>query len=340
MFVRSVTGVVISLVLAAAPTAPARAGDLNPPAGPVAPTMKPLAEVEPRIAINDVNTPGNATGLYVISQPGSYYLTGNIVGVSGKHGIIIGASGVTLDLMGFDLRGVSGSLDGLSTPGLVHGLSVRNGAIRQWGGTGVNLVFASGAVVADIRVSHNGANGLTLGPRTTATACTAISNSGHGILAFDWSVVERCTATGNTLDGIRAATGCLVRASTASLNGGSGINASSYTIVDGCSCNNNFTDGIRSGAQTRVVNNVCCVNSGAGIRTMLTSNYIEGNMVQGNQYGIRTEPGTSTSNYIVRNTASSNSTSNYSFSGLQVPGPVILQAGVINSSNPYVNWEY
>lgn len=53
------------------------AGDLNPPAGPVAPTMKTLDEVEPRIAINRVNTPGDADSLYKITQPDSYDLTGN-----------------------------------------------------------------------------------------------------------------------------------------------------------------------------------------------------------------------------------------------------------------------
>lgn len=34
----------------------ASAGDLTPPAGPVAPTHKTLTEVEPRIAVNAANT--------------------------------------------------------------------------------------------------------------------------------------------------------------------------------------------------------------------------------------------------------------------------------------------
>src|SRR5438105_3055049 len=90
------------------------AGDLNPPAGPVAPTHKTLTEVEPRIAINATNTPGDANSLFKITQPGSYYLTGNITGVAAKNGIAIAASGVTLDLNGFDLLGVASSLDGVS----------------------------------------------------------------------------------------------------------------------------------------------------------------------------------------------------------------------------------
>src|SRR5438034_11001068 len=84
------------------------AGSLTPPAGPITGTMKSITEVEPRIAINATNTPGDTNSLFKITQPGSYYLTGNIAGVASKHGIEIVASGVTLDLNGFDLVGVTG----------------------------------------------------------------------------------------------------------------------------------------------------------------------------------------------------------------------------------------
>lgn len=48
----------------------ANAGPLTPPGGAVAPSGKTLTEVEPRIAINATNTPGNASVLYRIAQPG------------------------------------------------------------------------------------------------------------------------------------------------------------------------------------------------------------------------------------------------------------------------------
>src|SRR6185369_7398513 len=82
------------------------AGNLNPPAGPVASTMKTLSEVEPRIPINATTTPGDADSIFRITQPGSYFLTGNITGVNGKHGIEVAASSVTIDMRGFDLVGV------------------------------------------------------------------------------------------------------------------------------------------------------------------------------------------------------------------------------------------
>lgn len=59
--------------------------------------------MEARTPVDAAHAPGNATNQFIISQPGSCYLTGNINGVSGKNGILISASGVTIDLNGFNL---------------------------------------------------------------------------------------------------------------------------------------------------------------------------------------------------------------------------------------------
>ena len=101
------------------------AGDLNPPVGPVIPTMKTLAEVEPRIAVNAINTPGDTNALFSITEPGSYYLTANVVGVVGKDGIVIQVSDVTLDLNGFALIGVPGSRRGIDTFTSLSALNLR-----------------------------------------------------------------------------------------------------------------------------------------------------------------------------------------------------------------------
>src|SRR4051794_22926117 len=80
-------------------------GDLNPPPGPPAPTMKSLDQIEPRTPIDATHTPGDAANTFIISAPGSYYLTGNLTGVSGQTGICIASNDVTLDLGGFVLAG-------------------------------------------------------------------------------------------------------------------------------------------------------------------------------------------------------------------------------------------
>src|SRR5580698_3192796 len=79
-------------------------GSLTPPGAP-APTMKSLDQVEARTIVDAANTPGDASDLFIISQPGSYYLTANLAGASGKNGIEITTNNVTLDLNGFSLQG-------------------------------------------------------------------------------------------------------------------------------------------------------------------------------------------------------------------------------------------
>src|SRR4051812_5162311 len=92
-------------------------GPLSPPPGVPTPTMKTLDQVEPRKEINATNTPPTGFSIFTISAPGSYYLSGNITGVSGKFGILIQVDDVDLDLNGFTLTGVSGSLAGIRAVG-------------------------------------------------------------------------------------------------------------------------------------------------------------------------------------------------------------------------------
>lgn len=75
----------------------ALAGPLDPPPGPVAPTNKTLQQVEPRTQV----TPRATT--IAFTQPGSYYLAGNIDATTSA--IEIRSGGITLDLNGFSLVG-------------------------------------------------------------------------------------------------------------------------------------------------------------------------------------------------------------------------------------------
>ena len=97
-------------------------GPLNPP-GPPAPTMKSLDELATKLdqantkldqtnasaekRVDVLTLPGSATASHIISQPGSYFLGGNIIG-GGKTAIEISASNVSLDLNGFVLDGAMG----------------------------------------------------------------------------------------------------------------------------------------------------------------------------------------------------------------------------------------
>ncbi len=123
-------------------------GPLTPPGAPAA-GMRTLAQIEPRIPITNVNT--------TISQPGSYYLTTNLVAAIGQSGIIIQSGGVTVDLMGHTLTGagIEAAQQGISINGATNrhlvGVVVRNGTIASFG-YGVRASYASGLDLENLNV--------------------------------------------------------------------------------------------------------------------------------------------------------------------------------------------
>jgi hypothetical protein len=72
----------------------AQAGPLNPPPGPITGTGKTLTEVDPRIVINEINTPGDANSVFRITRPGCDDLTVNAYGEIGMCGVAIRSGSV------------------------------------------------------------------------------------------------------------------------------------------------------------------------------------------------------------------------------------------------------
>lgn len=256
-------------------------GSLTPPAGPIGPTPGP----EPRVAVNSVNTPGDAGSLFRITQPGSYYLTGNITGVAAKHGITIAANGVTLDLRGFDLVGVAGSMIGVLVAG--DGVCVREGTIRNWGGDGVNLHTngSENGVLVDLRAMSNGGNGIMSSVGGVFSRCTSSENGGTGFLASNACSFTGCTALDNAFRGFSAGNGstvtnCAARANgtdgffintgvfsgcAASVNMGNGFDAFNAVFSD-CAATSNTLDGFCAGNGSTVRGCTSDSNSGDGIQ--------------------------------------------------------------------------
>jgi hypothetical protein len=168
---------------------------------------------------------------YVITQPGSYQLSGNLVVPAGIDGIDISADNVSIDLNGFTISGpvvctgVGNTLSctpsgnehviapaGISNPSYQTNLAVRNGTIRGFN-TGVSLS----------------------GNANIVEAVQAFSNSGVGILVSD-GIVRHSTAN-NNVNGIDCSD-CVVTDSTASYNQQVGIFGATATVMQNIAATN------------------------------------------------------------------------------------------------------
>src|SRR2546421_7052509 len=86
-------------------------GSLAPPSGTPVATMKSLDQIEPRIDLQHAPASAVTSDVnddFIITQPGSYYLTANIAATK-ANAVLINVAGVTLDLRGFQISKGSGS---------------------------------------------------------------------------------------------------------------------------------------------------------------------------------------------------------------------------------------
>jgi len=329
----------------------AQGGPLNPPAGPIAPTGKTVQEIYDKVARTDVglsepripvqSLSGSATALYVISQPGSYYLTGNIQGVAGKNGIEITADDVSLDLCGYSMIGVGSSLSGVLATSTTASLRLCDGKLTGWGQRGVHTQAIRAAVLRDLIASNNGNAGFLLGDNHVCRSCIAVWN-GH----FGFESRENCSYFG-----------CAARH-----NGFGGFNAPFGSCIESCVAENNSFEGIRADFEARIANCEVSFNGTAGIN--VSSNcLVEHNMCTGNQFGIRVEGtavrvdsnncvgggtgilATSGGSLFIRNSSRAASTA-FNFASGNAYGPIVNVAGVgdiggvTNANHAWANFIY
>ncbi len=241
-------------------------GDLTPPGAPT-PAMKSLDQVEARTIVNAVNTPGDATNTFIISAPGSYYLTGNVTGASGMHGISIRADDVTLDLNGFALTGVAGGASrGVNVPAVQKNVCVRNGTVRGWPDGGVRTELAAITLAEKLRLVDNvGASGLAMGAGS-ARDCVATGNA-TGFFLSNGAEIRDCAAAAN-VTGFVAGDRTMISNCIATVNSGRGFDCTSFvTIVDCTSSRNNGTGIVVQGSSSVIRCNASRnIPSGHGIQ--------------------------------------------------------------------------
>ena len=249
---------------------PAPAGPLLPRVGPVDETYKTLQQVEPRTPINADTTPGDADSLYRIPRSGSYYLTQDLFGVSGKSGIEIAAPGVEIDLNGYQVSGfIFGgppTLDGIRTDGVQNNITIVNGTVGLWGRHGI-----------DMRTGPNN----TAGDHALIERVNAIGNSQTGIRTNDAARIALSVASNNGEHGINAI-GATVTDSIANENGSFGFNVSA-SQVSRCVANSNGSSGI-GGTDSVYTECIASGNTTAGI--IGTENIVSRCRVSGSTNGI------------------------------------------------------
>ena len=295
-------------------------GLLTPPGAP-APTMKTLAQIEPRTPISSLP--------YTVSQPGSYYFTTNLTETVIGGGILIISGNVTLDLNGFTLAGVnSDKTNGITISGSLANITVRNGSISGWGGAGVDgYLFAPNSInelFEHLSVSGNNGNGISASHGSLIHDCLSFGNvaggaSGGGLVTYG-GVIRDCVSRGNSYYGILVLPG----------------------LVTGCLVQNNLRSGIYvDQPNSTITQNTCTGNdtglfaNQAGIYINDSNNCIEGNTVAANLgAGIQVNSPTYVNNVVIKNVVSGSSPNNYLGTASNDFGPVGTAA---TSTSPWGN---
>lgn len=344
----------------------AEEASLTPPGAP-APTLRTLDQVEPRTPVS---------GPCTITQPGSYYLTGNIAATT--YGITIRTNNVTLDLMGYTLSGDRGSSDyGIwvdgSSAAVRSGVRIRNGTVSAFG-YGVRLSNARGCRVEDLVCTTNSIYGIYLlgdsseicKDNTLRRCVTADNRYGIGLGATSPGICEGnrildCLAERNGFYGILLngnGGSCSfneIRSSVIRRNGNDGVHLESSNSG---SCNGNtlrscsMSDNAQNGLDMQAVTQDTCsgnriLNCSVQKNTLYGINvyYASENCFIGNTL---TTSGTAnlytanaSGNYILQNIASG-SAANYLTITSQVYGPLVTAAGELSTSgsaaHPWANF--
>lgn len=307
---RSLASLASLIVLAACPAAAHAQGSLTPPPGPPAPVMKSLDQLEPRTPLSLATTPGDADSVFLITAPGSYYLTGPLSVPAAFSGIEVASDGVTIDLAGFTISGQTDSHYGINAaPSPRRSLTVRNGSIRTMGREGVyapatardnvfeHLVISGGgragiwagnAIVRDCAVSQCTGIGIFLQGQSGSSVegCVASGNT-DGIIVFN-GLISRSSAIGNTNMGLSVGNSGSIRDChvEGSVTGVNGANLS----VTGCTIRN-CTDGISVNIACQISGNLIVASPLAtgttGIRIGNSGHRVEGNNIFRMAIGIR-----------------------------------------------------
>ena len=216
--------------------------------------MEMLYSSESRIAVNEL--PGDANWVHIIDQPGSYYLTENIIVQSINQGaIFVSADNVTIDLNGFTIYGGSARNQGISGD-TIKNFTVLNGNILGFQGVGIYAQNTDNFHAQNLRIECD-PNSLTSGIRSGTNSfitncsvknclsagidvsgnggfisqCVTNSTGYYGIYLNGSGTVAGCVVNGNSSYGIVIKNGTgLIRGN--SITNTAGIDATGSTLIN------------------------------------------------------------------------------------------------------------
>jgi hypothetical protein len=147
---------------------------------------------------------------YTITAPGAYYLGGNLSSASG-NGITITSDHVTLDLMGFNLKG-PGNGTGIFMEGRTN-VEIRNGTISNWQ---TGIWESSGAAIChrilNVRLSSCNYGMTVYGNGHLIKGCVALGNPGvRGLWIGGVGTISGCLARNFNYEGMGLGSGGIMR---------------------------------------------------------------------------------------------------------------------------------
>ena len=156
-------------------------------------------------------------------------------------GVIVGASGITIDLKGFTLRGDRGLGDyGVDNSAGSVRVTIKNGVVRNFGyGLLASNSVDPSNIPDDVTVSNLLASGNQLvgifigGARASVKSSAAVGNNNVGIfISGNFARIQSSTSSGNDQGGIHIdGSGARIQSSTASGNDGHGIQVAGDAAV-------------------------------------------------------------------------------------------------------------
>jgi parallel beta-helix repeat protein len=317
----------------------AHAGDLNPPPGPIGPTMKRLDQVEPRTPVQALS--GSANSLHLVQEPGAYYLTADILGQPGMNGLEIACDDVTVDLCGFSVVGGLYSISGIAATAAWRRITMYNGRVVGWRTHGVDLGQCTECIVERVQVAQNAHVGIKVGSASAVHLCSARECMELGINVGTRSQVSHCRAVDCTT-GMRAAGGSTIQTCVAA-----GSNGIGFDLIETGQCARDCSavqcaTGFACEANTTIRGNLAANCSTYGFHARGTRNVICDCQAASSGKGFHI---TGTANLLLRNTASGNG-QNYSIAPGNSYGPLVSVVGVgdvsavAGANHPWANFTY